>query len=134
MEIYRTFDEWMPGHGYYANVPVDVEMAFNDGQSSKKAEIEQLKQQITKLEFSEEDAQQYALKCKEEIEQLNRRIEEMGKLHLSITGTLLTEIEQLKARLVSFESRYTCFTCSIADSCKYAYDNYNTNGDCIAEK
>ena len=44
------------------------------------------------------------------------------------------EIEQLKARLVSFESRYTCFTCSIADSCKCAYDNYNTNGDCLAGK
>jgi len=28
----------------------------------------------------------------------------------------------------------TCINCTARDTCKYAFDNYNTNGDCLAEK
>ena len=28
----------------------------------------------------------------------------------------------------------TCFSCEIKDNCKYAFDLYNTDGDCIASK
>jgi hypothetical protein len=42
-----------------------------------------------------------------------------------------------KSRAV-YESRnadkYTCFDCAMAGQCEYAYDAYNTNGDCLAIK
>lgn len=28
----------------------------------------------------------------------------------------------------------TCFTCDQKEKCKYAFDPYNTNGDCLADK
>ena len=28
----------------------------------------------------------------------------------------------------------TCFRCSDKESCKYAFDPYNTDGDCLADK
>lgn len=28
----------------------------------------------------------------------------------------------------------TCHKCAEKNTCKYAYDPYNTNGDCLAEK
>ena len=30
--------------------------------------------------------------------------------------------------------RSTCSECSEANHCKYAWDLYNTNGDCLADK
>lgn len=30
--------------------------------------------------------------------------------------------------------RFTCDDCSGAPDCDYAFDGYNTNGDCLAEK
>jgi hypothetical protein len=30
-------------------------------------------------------------------------------------------------------SEFTCFDCSVRDTCEYAWGLYNTNGDCIAE-
>lgn len=29
---------------------------------------------------------------------------------------------------------FTCFGCGLSRSCEFAFDPYNTNGDCIAEK
>ncbi len=29
---------------------------------------------------------------------------------------------------------FTCDRCSAANECDYAFDPYNTNGDCLAEK
>jgi len=29
---------------------------------------------------------------------------------------------------------YTCRSCGLADSCEYAFEYYNTDGDCLAEK
>lgn len=28
----------------------------------------------------------------------------------------------------------TCFSCKYAGTCQYAYDPYNTDGDCLASK
>jgi hypothetical protein len=30
--------------------------------------------------------------------------------------------------------KFTCNSCGVALTCKYAWDDYNTNGDCLAEK
>lgn len=32
------------------------------------------------------------------------------------------------------DEELTCFKCSLKDKCEYAFDPYNTNGDCLAEK
>lgn len=32
------------------------------------------------------------------------------------------------------KSKFTCHTCDAKDTCPYAWDWYNTNGDCLAEK
>lgn len=29
---------------------------------------------------------------------------------------------------------FTCDTCPSNDTCEWAFDGYNTNGDCLAEK
>ncbi len=47
---------------------------FLAGYEHGLAEIDQLKLQITRLEFSEEDSQQFSLKCKAEVDQLKERI------------------------------------------------------------
>jgi hypothetical protein len=31
-------------------------------------------------------------------------------------------------------SEFSCDHCSAAKTCEYAFDPYNTNGDCLAEK
>lgn len=40
--------------------------------------------------------------------------------------------------LAVYESRnakkYTCYNCSIQDGCAFAFDSYNTNGDCLNSK
>ena len=30
--------------------------------------------------------------------------------------------------------KFTCFECGAEPTCPYAWDHYNTNGDCLAEK
>ncbi len=35
---------------------------------------------------------------------------------------------------LEFKNTCTCNVCRDAPICKYAYDYYNTNGDCLAEK
>lgn len=30
--------------------------------------------------------------------------------------------------------QYTCFDCQLWKECEFAFDGYNTNGDCLAEK
>ena len=32
------------------------------------------------------------------------------------------------------KKRYTCYDCSAKDECEFAYDEYNTDGDCLADK
>lgn len=31
-------------------------------------------------------------------------------------------------------SQYTCHKCDVKDACDFAYDEYNTHGDCLAVK
>lgn len=32
------------------------------------------------------------------------------------------------------EIEFSCDTCAAKNTCEYAFDQYNTNGDCLAEK
>lgn len=32
------------------------------------------------------------------------------------------------------KEQHTCNECTAQDTCEYAWDNYNTNGDCLASK
>jgi len=70
----------------------------------------------------------------------------------SIAGKRVIEIEAASAReagqkikdqgllhfkesILSFDSRnYTCDDCEDRNTCEFAYDSYNTNGDCLALK
>lgn len=53
---------------------------------------------------------------------------------------MILESEDDKIRLPIVQLRdiqleeYTCFNCSESLSCQYAWDDYNTHGDCLAEK
>lgn len=44
--------------------------------------------------------------------------------------------ELLHNKIISKEEieNYTCYKCLDVYTCKYAYDDYNTNGDCLAQK
>lgn len=42
-------------------------------------------------------------------------------------------MEELEKKEPSKEE-YTCFYCPEAGSCPYAWDDYNTDGECLAEK
>ena len=50
---------------------------------------------------------------------------------------LTTERNQLKRDndyFVQLKKGFTCNTCTAATTCAFAWDLYNTNGDCLAEK
>ena len=36
--------------------------------------------------------------------------------------------------VVPCKEEMTCYGCDIADTCEWAWDLYNTHGDCIADK
>lgn len=40
----------------------------------------------------------------------------------------------LQEKLLDFMKSYTCYNCSDLTTCKFAFDHYNTNGDCLAIK
>ena len=44
------------------------------------------------------------------------------------------QIETMCAEFDIKREDITCETCTDRDSCVYAYDPYNTDGDCLAEK
>lgn len=44
------------------------------------------------------------------------------------------EIESMKEEDPSDKEMYTCYGCGARDRCEFAWDEYNTNGDCLAEK
>lgn len=46
----------------------------------------------------------------------------------------MDNLEALHAALDDFYRRCTCVTCDDSASCPYAWDGYNTDGDCLAEK
>lgn len=50
------------------------------------------------------------------------------------------ELERIREDAIKYcnkigcSSNFTCDNCPSKLSCKYVYDPYNTNGDCLAEK
>jgi hypothetical protein len=45
------------------------------------------------------------------------------------------EIEEYLLKTYGDEIKeYTCFNCESKNECRYAYDMYNTNGDCLSSK
>lgn len=46
--------------------------------------------------------------------------------HTTLTRLQLTVIEQKRG--------ITCADCALNDECEFAWDFYNTDGDCLAEK
>ncbi len=46
------------------------------------------------------------------------------------------EIKKLRERAVEYvgETEFTCDDCRDRRTCEWAFDPYNTNGDCLAEK
>lgn len=40
----------------------------------------------------------------------------------------------MKEREDKIATIYTCHNCKAQDTCEWAWDHYNTTGDCIAEK
>lgn len=57
---------------------------------------------------------------------------------VSLLGEERTDAEQAARRAnvaKEFEiSEFSCDHCSAAKTCDYAFDPYNTDGDCLAEK
>lgn len=56
-------------------------------------------------------------------------------------GDALDEISNLKQTIArqakvieKLKDVVTCVGCAVNESCPYAWDGYNTNGDCLAEK
>jgi hypothetical protein len=47
---------------------------------------------------------------------------------------LLDTVSALRTALEAHGITITCENCPQADRCDYAFDGYNTNGDCLAEK
>lgn len=42
--------------------------------------------------------------------------------------------EARTADLICLLKQFTCHTCKQQDTCTWAWDMYNTNGDCLADK
>ena len=45
-----------------------------------------------------------------------------------------TTITNPKIDFEQINKKCTCTNCPINDTCMYAWDDYNTNGDCLLEK
>ena len=58
--------------------------------------------------------------------------DELYKAFLAGSQARDKEVAKLIAALK--ESEFTCAICSECDTCEWAWDPYNTNGDCIASK
>jgi hypothetical protein len=54
-------------------------------------------------------------------------------LHGGLIAGKLRVLRNLVAKEWSIES-FTCDGCGGVNICKYAFDGYNTDGDCLAEK
>jgi len=51
-----------------------------------------------------------------------------------INMALNEKIAKQKRVLEKLKDVVTCVGCAVNESCPYAWDGYNTNGDCLAEK
>ena len=47
---------------------------------------------------------------------------------------LLDTVEHWKGRAETMGSAFTCTDCDQMEACPYAWDGYNVNGDCLANK
>ena len=70
-----------------------------------------------------------------------QRIDSIGTLRLMQNAMDEPSVSPRKAEIDDnrFKNKYTCCNCSaaypqFADPCPYAWDEYNTNGDCLAIK
>ena len=68
-------------------------------------------------------------------------ISSQSKSHLRSARDIRWDLYQQMVRLsimyeLSYDNfeEYTCTNCSDTSFCLFAYDGYNTNGDCLAEK
>jgi hypothetical protein len=66
-----------------------------------------------------------------------------AKHRLRLVSRVITKLEKESAMndtearqksLDDFYRRCTCVGCDESSSCPYAWDGYNTDGDCLAEK
>jgi hypothetical protein len=49
-------------------------------------------------------------------------------------NTPLSYLQWLEKKLLTTYKIFTCFECKVRETCEYAFDNYNTGGDCLANK
>ena len=61
------------------------------------------------------------------------RKENKWATHALISGAGSKFLEKLKLAEKRLEI-FTCQKCTAKESCEFAFDTYNTNGDCLAEK
>lgn len=66
------------------------------------------------------------------------RFQMFERIGYRILGMKQPDIDPDTAELIrkskAHDPMFTCFTCVENETCKWAWDLYNTNGDCIAEK
>lgn len=86
------------------------------------AEVAQLKAERDELR-DENERLQFRLT---ELKDANNWNAERLTLEREIAGVLREELEKLEW--------VTCVKCLARKTCQYAFDPYNTNGDCLAEK
>lgn len=69
---------------------------------------------------------------------LNNQIETCPSCHKPWTRGMTTvdkkELDICLNCYLEFKETCTCNGCCDVDICKHAYEYYNTNGDCLAEK
>ena len=78
-------------------------------------------------------------KTKEEAEEIQRILMECDpKLTLTLNPVRVTPVieydESITLGYTIAPEEYTCFLCEDKETCEFRYDEYNTDGDCLAEK
>lgn len=56
------------------------------------------------------------------------------EVHCTCVPVLRRAVEHLRMVIDKIARRYTCHGCASEPDCKCAWDEYNQNGDCLAEK
>lgn len=54
--------------------------------------------------------------------------------YLKLLKKKFLEVKELKNTIETIGKEFTCTKCEMNKDCKYAWDQYNTGGDCLAEK
>jgi hypothetical protein len=71
----------------------------------------------------------------EEVNMKSFTVKQLAKMREQGVESIVTHAGAFGGRVIDPKTvKFTCDKCKAAPNCEWAFDDYNTNGDCLAEK